>query len=179
MRPQAVQNFPPVAKWLLLAALDIVCELMNRLLRMTVCCLLLAAPFLGQGTTPQVVYSEFRPTVIRSDRTQPVLFTAKVSGNPSRVALEVNGLEREMRDDATGGDLTAGDTVYTVTLSPDEIVQKLAADDVFRPFVGFLNIYQQSTRVFRGNTFAEVITGQIPRLPVLSVAPTPGYSFPL
>ena len=131
----------------------------------------MAAAFLGQGAAPQIVYSEFRPTVIRSDRTQPVLFTAKISGTASRVALEVNGIEREMRDDATNGDVTAGDTVYTLSLPANEIVQKLTPSDMFRPFVGFLNIYQLSTRVFRGNIFAEVITDDIPRLPVRDFAP--------
>src|SRR5678815_3007766 len=123
-------------------------RLTNRLLQLTVCSLLLTAAFLGQGSTPQVVYSEFRPTVVRSDRTLPVLFTAKISGTPSRVALEINGVERDMRDDATNGDVAAGDTIYTLTLPANEIVQRLVPGDVFRPLVGFLNIYQLSTRVF-------------------------------
>lgn len=39
-------------------------------------------------TELQVAYSKFDPIVIRSDRTQPVLFEAKVVGSLSRVVLE-------------------------------------------------------------------------------------------
>ena len=124
----------------------------------------------------QVVYSQFDPIVIRSDRTQPVLFEAKVVGSPSRVVLEYTtvfqqaGVDLEMRDDGTGGDRIAGDSVYTVTVQASLITQGLQADDVFRRFIGFLKIFQSTSVVFRGNLFAEIITDQIPRLPITSLA---------
>lgn len=138
--------------------------------------LLCASPALAQ-TQPQVVYSNFDPIVVRSDRTQPVLFETRVVGGPSRVVLEYTtvppqaGLDLEMRDDGSGGDRAAGDSVYTVTLQASQITQGLQADDVFRRFIGFLKIFQNTTVVFRGNVFAEVITDQISRLPITNMAP--------
>src|ERR1044072_9553364 len=96
-------------------------------------------------TELQVVYSKFDPNVIRSERTQPVLFEAKVAGSISRVALEYTtdpqqvGVELAMRDDGTGGDRVAGDSVYTVTVQASLLTQGLQVNDVFRRFGGFLD----------------------------------------
>jgi hypothetical protein len=121
-------------------------------------------------TQPRVVYSQFDPIVIRSDRTPAVLFEARVVGSPTRVVLEQSGVDLEMRDDATGGDRAAGDSVYTVTIQASLITQGLQADDVFRRFVGFLKLFQNTRMIFRGNVFAEIITNQIPRLPITRLA---------
>ena len=127
-------------------------------------------------TEVQVVYSKFDPVVIRSDRTQPVLFEAKVVGSLSRVVFEYTtdfqqvGVEFEMRDDGTGGDRVAGDSVYTVTVQASSITQGLQVNDVFRRFVGFLKVLPNTGNPFQGNVFAEIITDQIPRLPITSLA---------
>ena len=127
-------------------------------------------------TQPQVLYGQFDPIVIRSDRTQPVLFEAKVVGSVSRVALEYTtdpqhaGVDLQMRDDGTGGDRVAGDSVYTVTLQASMITQGLQVNDVFRRFVGFFRVVPVFGNVFEGNVFAEVITDQIPRLAITSLA---------
>ena len=80
------------------------------------------------------------------------------------------GVDLEMRDDGTDGDRTAGDSVYTVAIQASLITQGLQADDVFRRFIGFLKVFQNTSVVFRGNIFAEIITDQIPRLPITSLA---------
>src|ERR1044072_6871114 len=127
-------------------------------------------------TELQVVYSKFDPNVIRSDRTQPVLFEAKVAGSISRVALEYTtdpqqvGVELAMRDDGTGGDRVAGDSVYTVTVQASLLTQGLPVMDVFRVFVVFLYVFPLPGNPLQGNVFAEIITDQIPRLPVTSLA---------
>jgi hypothetical protein len=124
----------------------------------------------------QVVYSKFDPVVIRSDRTQPVLFEAKVVGSLSRVVFEYTtdpqqvGAELAMRDDGTGGDRVAGDSVYTVTVQASLLTQGLQDNDVFRRFVGFLEAFPTTGNPFQGNVFAEIITDQIPRLPITSLA---------
>jgi hypothetical protein len=125
--------------------------------------LLITSYFSAQGTQPQIVYAQFKPLVVRSDRSEPILFLAKVTGSPARVALERNGIESELRDDGTGGDAIPADGIYTLTLQASDVTHNLQPDDVFRPFIGFLNVYQQQTRIFRGNIFAEVITEQLPR----------------
>src|SRR5262249_44626070 len=132
--------------------------------------LLITTYFSSQGTQPQIVYAQFKPLVVRSDRSEPVLFLAKVTGSPTRVTLERNGIESEMQDNGTGGDAIPGDGVYTSTLQASDVTHNLQPDDVFRPFIGFLNIYQQQTRIFRFNIFAEVITEQLPRGIVKSLA---------
>lgn len=127
-------------------------------------------------TEVQVVYSQFDPSVIRSDRTQPVLFEAKVLGSVSRVALEYTtdpqhvGADLEMRDDGTGGDRAAGDSVYTVTVPASQITQGLQVNDVFRRFVGFLKVFPVTGNIFRGNVLAEIITDEIPRFPITNLA---------
>ena len=127
-------------------------------------------------TEAQIFYGRFDPVVIRSDRTQPVLFEAKVVGSVSRVAFEYTtdfqqaGVDLEMRDDGTGGDRTAGDSVYTITLQASQITQGLQVDDIFRRFVGRFRVIPVQGNVFEGNVFAEIITDQIPRLPVTSLA---------
>src|SRR5262249_28508258 len=124
----------------------------------------------------QVVYSKFDPIVIRTDRTQPVLFEAKVVGSLSRVVFEYTtdpqqvGVDLEMRDDGTGGDRVAGDSVYTVTVQASLITQGLQANDVFRRFVGLLKVFPNTGNPFQGNVFAEIITDQIPRLPITNLA---------
>jgi hypothetical protein len=134
------------------------------------CCPLSAVLFFAQTTTPRVVYTQFSPLVVRSDRAAPILFLVKTAGAPTRVALEVGGAEVEMHDDGTGGDQTPADGLYTLTLQASQVVQGLLTDDVFRPFIGYLNVYQQQTRVLRSNVFAEVITGEIARTPVTRLA---------
>ena len=126
-------------------------------------------------TEVQVVYSQFDPLVIRSDRTQPVLFEAKVLGSVSRVALEYTtdsqqvGVDLEMRDDGTGGDRAAGDSVYTVTIQASQITLGLQVNDVFRRFVGFLKVFPVTGNIFRGNVLAEIITDEIPRFPITNL----------
>jgi hypothetical protein len=127
-------------------------------------------------TEVQVFYGRFDPVVIRSDRTQPVLFEAKVVGSVTRVALEYTtdfqqaGVDLQMHDDATGGDRVAGDNVYTITLQASQITQGLQVNDIFRRFVGFFRVVPVKGNVFESTVFAEIITDQIPRLPITSLA---------
>lgn len=127
-------------------------------------------------TEVKVFYGQFNPMVIRSDRTEPVLFEAKVVGSVTRVALEYTtdfqqaGVDLQMRDDGTGGDRVAGDSIYTITLQASQITQGLQVNDVFRRFVGFFRVVPVKGNVFEGNVFAEIITDQIPRLPITSLA---------
>src|SRR4030095_14675010 len=100
------------------------------------------APFSVAAVQAQVAYAEFEPSVIRFERTEPVLFMARLTSSATRVALERNGVALVLDVDGTSGDATAGDQIYTLTLPATELTQGLQADDVFRPFVGFLNVYQ-------------------------------------
>src|SRR5215510_758504 len=125
----------------------------------------------------RVVYDKFDPVVIRADQTEPVLFQVRVDGpTPTRVVFEYNpgfqptGTDIEMRDDGTGGDRTSGDSIYSLTLQATQITQGLQTNDVFRRFIGFVKPFQGSTQLARYNIFAEVITEEIPRAPVIMLA---------
>jgi hypothetical protein len=135
--------------------------------------IVLAAVFvptpMAQVALPTVAYDYFTPRLVRIDRTASALYSAKISGFATRVAFERAGVEYDMVDDGTGGDVKAQDGIYTLRFTPSDV--RLSADDVFRPFLGYINVYQYQTRAFRGNVFLEVITDEIPSSPVLSLAP--------
>lgn len=128
------------------------------------------------SAAPELVFSAFDPLVIRVGDVGPVLFQAKVAGSPTRVVLVLNALDgsasdRAMRDDGTAGDRVRADGIYTTTLTTAEIVGLLRPDDVLRAEVGFLDVYEGTIRAVRGNVFADVITSEVPLLPVTRVAP--------
>lgn len=132
-----------------------------------------------QANAPRVEFFQFDPQVIRTDRMEPLLFEAKVFGNPSRVVFELNsnplpsqqpGTDIQMLDDGTGADRRPRDQVYSALLPPSQLVSGPRADDVFRPSVGFLKVFQGTTLVSRGNLFAEFITDEVPRSPVTRLA---------
>jgi hypothetical protein len=129
----------------------------------------LAAPAAAQSVT----WFQFDPLVVPSTYTQPVLLEARVSGTPTRVTLELTagGGVVEMTDNGTGGDKRAGDAVFTASIPVSVVVGALRADDVQRVFVGFLNLFNGSTNVFRGNMFAEVHDGNVGTWPIARLAP--------
>ncbi|HEU4391917.1 MAG TPA: choice-of-anchor X domain-containing protein, partial [Blastocatellia bacterium] len=86
------------------------------------------------------------------------------------------GIDLEMRDDGGGGDKVAGDGIYSLTLQASQITSGLQPRDVFRRFIGFTKVFQGSTLVVRINTFAEIITDEIPRLPVTVYAQDVQYT---
>jgi len=124
---------------------------------------------------PEMVYSAFVPPVIPADATGPILFEAKVAGSPTRVVLVLNARDgstsnRALRDDGATGDRARGDGIYTLSLPPAEVVGLLKPDDVLRAEVGYLEVYDGTTLVARGNVFADILTSDIPLPPVTSLA---------
>ncbi|MFQ6133413.1 MAG: hypothetical protein ACE5R4_15330 [Armatimonadota bacterium] len=120
----------------------------------------------ARDQTPDIVGFRFVPHVMRHDRTEPVVFEARVRGNPTRVVLECDGTELQMSDDGTGGDRVADDNVHAIALQARRITSKLGPDDVFRPFVGYCKLYDGANEALRINVFAEVFTGAIPLVSV-------------
>jgi hypothetical protein len=76
-----------------------------------------------------------------------------------------------MKDDGTGGDRRAGDGVFTASVPAAAIVGARRADDVQRVFVGFLNVFNGSTSVLRGNMFADVHTADVGTPPIAQLGP--------
>jgi hypothetical protein len=133
-------------------------------------CLILPALMLiasSAATAQSVASYNFTPHVIRSDRTDPVVLEAAVTGGPASVQFEYTtviapGTLMPMHDDGVAGDAVAGDGVYSVQLTASQVVSGLQADDVFRRFVGF--IWLGATRV---NVFASIWTPSMMALPVV------------
>jgi hypothetical protein len=136
------------------------------------CSILLVCGLAAPASAQSVTWFQFDPLVIPSTQTQPVLLEAGVTGAPSRVSLELNaGGTIEMKDDASGGDRRAGDGVFTASLPAATILSSLRSDDVQRVFVGFLNLFNGSTSVFRGNMFADVHTADVSTSSIAQLAP--------
>ena len=137
--------------------------------------LALATFSVATGASPSVDSAQFVPLIVPIDRADPVLYEARVSGSPTRVVLVLNAAsgatsERALHDDGTGGDLIRADGIYSVTLSVREITSLLRPDDVLRAEVGFLDVYAGALRATRLNVFADVLTPEVPRLPVTPLA---------
>jgi hypothetical protein len=134
----------------------------------------LAFELVGLGASG-LVYNAFDPLVIPSGLTGNVLYQVKLTGSPTRVVLVLNSPDgttsnRALRDDGAGGDRVRGDSVYTLSLAASDIVPLLKPDDVSRAEVGFVEVYDGTTLAVRGNVFADVLTNEIPLLPVTSLA---------
>ncbi len=124
---------------------------------------------------PELIYHGFDPLVVSASYAGNVLYEIRVTGSPTRVVLLLNAPDgttsnRTLRDDGTGGDRVRGDSVYSVSFAASEIVRLLRPDDVFRAEVGFVEVYDGTTLAVRGNVFADVLTSEIPLLPVTSLA---------
>src|SRR5438552_10205037 len=76
---------------------------------------------------PSVNYYKFTPSVIRSTETQNILFEVCVSGAWTRIALDLDPAGSQplldLVDNGTNGDRQAGDNIYSVTLTPAQVLQ--------------------------------------------------------
>jgi uncharacterized protein (TIGR03437 family) len=141
-------------------------------LRLSVLCL--TGAILASAQTG--VYQNFRPTVIVPGKTQTVVLEFKTMGIQSgdKVFFErvrPAGPDIEMKDDGTGGDITAGDGVYTVTLDAQAIVNAMTADDIFRVWIGYCKFVRGGVTGSKYLIFAEVAGADVPRIPVVQDAP--------
>lgn len=125
-----------------------------------------------------VSYHSFEPPVLTAGGPAQVLFLAEVTGDPSRVTLDFSpgqvgaATPIDLHDDGRDGDRVAGDRVYSVLLPSANILNATKADDVHRVFVGFLNLFNGTTSVFRGNIFTDVYTSEAGRYPIAQLSPT-------
>lgn len=117
---------------------------------------------------PDVRRMWFTPTVVPETYTQPVTFEAQITEAPASVAFSYNGGDRPMFDDGTHGDHIAGDGVWTIQFTANEILSKLTAGAVNRPFIGFC----KPAGAGQFNVFAEVWTSSMGIAPVLARTPT-------
>src|SRR5258708_4539995 len=122
------------------------------------------------------VYQNFRPTVIVPGKTQTVVLEFRASGIQAgdKVFFErvrPAGPDLEMKDDGTGGDTTPGDSVYSVTLDAQAIINAMTADDIFRVWIGYCKFVRNGVTGAKYLLFAEGPASDLPRIPVVPDAP--------
>lgn len=105
-----------------------------------------------------VTRSWFTPQVVPDTHKGSVRFEASVTGAPSTVTFLYNGVDRPMYDDATNGDLVAGDATYTLQFTASEILSKVTTARVFRPHIGTCRL---NTTALQLNIIGEVWTPAI------------------
>jgi hypothetical protein len=147
----------------------------HRTARLSIVVVAVALASIAASAASGLVYQAFDPMVIPADSAGNVLYMVCVTGTPTRVVLVVNTpsgttTNLALRDDGTNGDRQRGDGVFTGVLSARDVAALLRPDDVFRAEVGFVEIYDGTTLAARGNVFADVLTDEIPLLPVVSLA---------
>ena len=135
--------------------------------------LLVLLPLAAGGQTFN--FYKFTPPVIRSVETQNILLEMSFTGLPTRVALDFDPAGSQplldLVDNGTNGDRLAGDGIYSVTLTPAQILQGLAANDVFMRFLGFARVFQGAAIITSINIFADIHTPEIPAVTVQQLAP--------
>jgi len=115
-----------------------------------------------QAADPIVVrWFSFSPLVILTDESASTKFSVKIDGNPSSVQLAL----------AAGGSVSLtndGSGIWSVPLSHSQALFDYQSDDANHNFVGFLDVFDGATRVFRGNAFVSVKDESIPSVNVLN-----------
>ena len=125
-------------------------------------------PFLLAGLcfTQTVNWFDFDPTVVPAGASS-VIVQCSVAGTPSRVTLEpawAMGSDLDLRDDGIAPDKLTGDKVYALNVPLTKLV--MTPDDVFRPFLGFLKLWNGTTVLIRYNLFLSIAAPDIPRTPI-------------
>ena len=146
--------------------------------RLVAVCLFVSFSLAGCFGEPRLDYTRFSPMVVPDSQTDDIVFEAMVTGGPDevRIALQSTGGEIQLLDDGLGDDVAAGDEIYTVTLSPSDVLYDFAADDVNRNHVGYLRFYEGGAQIIQYNVFIDVLTPEIPPVTITVLSPTVQYS---
>ncbi len=109
-----------------------------------------------------VVRYGFQPLVIPESMTGPVVFEAQATGSFTGIVFELDGAHLPLRDDGVSPDRVANDGIYSISFDAAKIIGNVTPERVFRPFLGFLKLFDGTNVIFRLNVFAEVWTNDIP-----------------
>lgn len=125
----------------------------------------------GVRGAASIPWYEWFPMVMRADRpnAQPMQFRVKVDNGPAtqvRLQLSGGGPLVTLLDNGVAPDVTAGDTIFSGNVNPDDIRARNAADRIWRPIIG-------TAAAFDG---ASAITGN---LNVIGAVLPTGVSFPI
>lgn len=81
-----------------------------------------------------------------------------------------------MNDNGSGGDMVAGDGIYTITLGAADVLHDFTPDDVNRNFVGYLHLYFGGTQQGQYNIFIDILTTNIPPVEINMVSSDVQYT---
>lgn len=131
----------------------------------------------GCGPIEAVNY-RFAPMVVDQALTTNVVLEVKVNGSPTEVKLMLDstGTEVVLNDNGSGGDATANDGIYTVTIGVANVLQNFTPDDVNRNFVGYLRIYQGTVQMGQYNLFIDILDNNIPSVNINVVSANVQYT---
>jgi hypothetical protein len=132
----------------------------------------------GAHAAASVDWTRVTPDVVRFDRTAPITISASISGGaPTMVQFAAaDGTTLLMKDDGIGGDATANDHVWSVQISANLAVGNLQPADVFRKFVGFVDVFEGATRTSRVFVLTQVWTPEIGDVAIVNAGPQAQYS---
>jgi len=106
----------------------------------------------------------FEPFAVNASGTEPITLRVQTNGSPSRLELAMaNGETQQLTD--------LGNGLYTIEVSHDAALFGYASDDVYRNFVGFLDVFDGNTRLVRGNMFVDVYDETIREVSISDPAP--------
>lgn len=121
-----------------------------------------------------VTRHKMTPAVLAFNATGNVKFEAFIEGSPTptRVTLTVGTSNFDYVNNGTNGDAVAGDNIYTLLYPASAYLAALLPDDAGRPFLGFLDLFEGTTRVLRGNILGQVRTADMPNAEIRSHSAT-------
>lgn len=110
-----------------------------------------------------VRWKEWRPRVVSVERTDSITFEVSVTGHPSAVQIDRDpfGTLLELEPVRSG--------TYGIRLDPDELLRGYPTGALHH-FAGFLHLFDDGTRVFRGNVFLNVRDASVPSVTATRLA---------
>lgn len=116
----------------------------------------------------------FTPNVIPDNATGNVRLSVRMTGPlPSKVQLASQwGVTYDLIDTGANGDLVAGDGVYSALIPVSPILLRRVTSDIYRVFVGFVDVYEGASRSGRYNALAQVRGNELPGIVVRPISST-------
>ena len=140
-------------------------------LRAVVACVIAFAAMSPAAAAQTVDWLSWTPTVLSAGAPETATIEVRFIGAPTRVNVEFSPAGTAartvtLRDDGSSPDRAANDGIYSASLPSAPILAARTVDDVYRVFIGYLDAFNGTSRIFRGNLFADVYHEAIGTYPI-------------
>ena len=108
------------------------------------------------------------PAVIHYNLNADILFEAYVVGTASKLTLNVDGKANDFYDTGLNGDKKANDNIYSLKYPSVPIIARLKDTDAFRPFLGFLEFYENGVKLGQYSIFPGIVAQEMPVVNIVS-----------